>query len=319
MTKKERVVAKILGNAADKIPTGFSMHFPENLKHGDPAVKAHLDFFHETDTDILKIMNENLVPNMGQIKNPEDWKCIKSFDLTAPFMQEQIELTENILDNCEQNAFTMGTLHGITASAIHPIEAVYGYDAVRQLLADHLRENKAPVFDAMKRIAQGMCCLARKYIELGLDAVYYASLGGENCYFTDEEFAEFIEPLDKLILSEIKKAGGYSFLHICKDGLNMQRYKNYVDCTDVVNWGVYEVPFTIEQGKKLFPGKTIMGGLANRSGVLVDGTDEELEKSVREIIAEYGSEKFILGADCTIPTELPYNRIKKITEIVRAI
>ena len=53
-----------------------------------------------------------------------------------------------------------------------------------------------------------MCQLSQKYIEMGLDGVYYAALGGEKHYFTDDEFAECIEPYDKQILRAVKEADG---------------------------------------------------------------------------------------------------------------
>ena len=119
-----------------------------------------------------------------------------------------------------------------------------------------------------------------------------------------------MEPFDRQILTAIREAGGDIFLHMCKNNLNMQRYRNYQDLCDVVNWGVYEVPFSLEEGRKLFPNATIMGGLANRSGVLVDGTIEELQAAVRKLIADFGSTGFILGADCTLPTDIPVERIR---------
>lgn len=310
MNKKERVIAAINGREVDRVPAGFSLHFPRQAAFDEAGVQSHLEFFAATDTDILKIMNENLVPDMGTIVSPNDWKNIKTISLNDPFMVRQIEMTKRILEKCDASAFTLGTLHGITASAIHPSEQKYGYDGVRRLLCAHLRENKAPVLDAMKRIADGMCLLAEKYIELGLDGVYYAALGGERHFFTDDEFEEYIAPYDKMILSAVRRAKGSGFLHICKENLNMNRYKGYDAFADVVNWGVYETHFSLEEGKKLFPEAAIMGGLANRSGVLVDGAPEELKQAVRALISSFGKKRFILGADCTLPTEIPYDRIR---------
>jgi len=62
-----------------------------------------------------------------------------------------------------------------------------------------------------------------------------------------------------------------------------------------------------------------MGGLANRSGVLVNGSDEELVQAVRDILASQGKLKFILGADCTLPTDIDYRRIKLICDTARSI
>ena len=118
-----------------------------------------------------------------------------------------------------------------------------------------------------------------------------------------------MEPFDLRIMDAARAAGGDVFLHICKDNLNMDRYRKYGAHCDVVNWGIYEAPYSMEQGRKLFPGETIMGGLANRSGVLVDGTDAELQAAVRKIIADFQGNGLILGADCTLPTEIPYQRI----------
>lgn len=318
MTKKERVIAAIKGQEVDCIPSCFSLHFQEKAAHGEEAVNSHLQYFAETDTDILKIMNENLVPYMGEIKKAADYKKVKSISLQDDFMEKQVELTKKILNRCEPDGFTLATLHGITASAIHPLEKMgLNYDEARQLHCDLLKEDWRPVIEGMKRIADGMCQLAQKYIELGVDAVYYAALGGEYRYFTDEQFAEWIEPLDKLIMSAIHEAGGYCFLHICKDNLNMQRYKTYTSYADVINWGVYEVPFSLEDGKKLFPGKTIMGGLANRSGVLVDGPIDEIRNEVKDVITSFGRTGFILGADCTLATEQDLKKVRAAVEAAR--
>lgn len=319
MNKKERVIAAIRGDVPDHVPVGFSLHFPRTAKTVEEDLKFHLDFFRETDTDIIKIMNENLVPDFGEIRTPDDWNKIPALSLNDSFMLNQIELVKRIMDQADSDAFSLGTLHGICASAIHPIEARYGYEAVRELQVTHFRENKKPMIEAWKRIADCMANLAQKYIELGVDGVYYAGLGAERRYFTDEEFAECIETFDKQILRAVKEAGGYTFLHMCKDGLNMQRYASYKELSDVVNWGVYEAPFSIEEGRKLFGDVTVMGGLANRSGVMVDGSIDELKAASKKLIETYGKRRFILGADCTLPTEIPYERIHAIVEAAREI
>lgn len=315
MTKRERVMAAIRKETVDFVPTSFTLHF--NEKTGKEAVEAHLKFFEETDTDIIKIMNENLVPDAGEIRRPEDWNKIPTYSLKDSFMQSQLDMVKAIMEKADPEAFSVGTLHGICASAIHPIEARYGYEPVRELFCAHMRENKAPMLEAFKRITDGMCQLALAYKELGLDGIYYAALGGERHYFTDEEFAEAMEPFDKQILQVSKEAGNVNVLHMCKNNLNMNRYASYADLVDIVNWGVYEADFSLEEGRKLFPGKTIMGGLANRSGVMVDGTIEELKAESKRIVQEFGKEGFILGADCTLPTEIEYSRIKAITEAMK--
>ena len=173
MKKRERVFAAMKHEPVDRIPCYFTTHFAREAAFGQAAVEEHLKFFREVNPDIQKIMNENLVPNMGSIKTPEDWKCIRTITLKDKFMEDEIELVKRVLDRCDRDAFNIGTLHGIVASTIHPIEPDYGYMPVRQLLCSHLRQNKGPVLDAMKRIADGLCQLAGKFVELGLDGILW--------------------------------------------------------------------------------------------------------------------------------------------------
>ena len=282
---------------------------------------AHLKFFRETDTDIYKVMNENLVPDCGPIQGPEDWKNLQSLRPDAPFIQDQIALAKAIRDRWDgEEGYWLGTLHGITASGIHPYEHRMGYDAARNLLVTCLRQDEAKVLDGLKRIAECMCALAWGYKEAGMDGIYYASLGGErDRWFTAEEFARWIAPLDQLILSEIRKAGCAAVLHICKDHLDMERYRSYNSCCDAVNWGVYEAPYSIEEGRALFPGKPVMGGLANHTAPLAEGPVEDLAAEAKRLAQTYGPENFILGADCTLSTGIDRSRVRAVAQALREI
>lgn len=317
MNAKERVIAAIKKEPLTEIPSCFSLHFPQGCEEGENGVAAHLKYFEETGTDICKIMNENLLPACDNIRCGNDWKEIPTFSRDAAWLTKQMDLVKRILDQGDSGKFMMGTLHGIVASSLHLIEKTYGYDDGRLVMPEHLRQNKPAVTDVYKRVADILCVLAEEYIKAGVDAIYYAALGGEYRYFTDEEFEAHIAPLDKQVMAAIRENGGYCFLHMCKDRLNMERYSTYNAYADVVNWGIYEVPFTIEEAKKLFPGTTIMGGLANRSGVLVEGTEEEIKEEVRKIIRSTGKTGFILGADCTLPTEIEYWRVKAAADAAR--
>ena len=100
----------------------------------------------------------------------------------------------------------------------------------------------------------------------------------------------------------------FNVLHICKDNIDLDKYVGYPG--EVVNWGVYSENLSLEEGRKLFPGKVVLGGLDDRSGVLVDGTLEDIDAAVDAVIRSFGPKGFILGADCTLPTELSCARIR---------
>ena len=309
MDKRDRVKAAIRKEPVDRVPASFSLHFPRDKAFGDAAVKAHLDFYRDTDVDILKIMNENLVPLIGEFSSASDWKKVPAYNRRSRFITEQLDLVKRLRD-AEPDAYVLTTVHGVCASTIHTLEANYGYEPVRRIFAGQMRSDPQQFIDARARISDAMCELAAACIELGCDGVYYAALGGESRFYTDGEFDIAVKPFDLKILSAVREAGGDVFLHICKDGLNMERYRDYGAYSDVVNWGVYEAPFSLEDGRAMFPDAAIMGGLRNRSGVLVDGTEEEIAREVRKVISGFGKTGFILGADCTLPTDIEPWRIR---------
>lgn len=318
MNKRERVIAAIKGEKVDKVPSSFSLHFSNEEGFGQKGVDAHIKFFKETDTDIIKIMNENLVPSIYNIQKPEDWNQLKKLSIRDEFIVRQIDLVKRILDKAEDNVFSIGTLHGSVASVLHAIEDKYGYKKGREIITAHMRENSKPLLDAFSHITDIMEELAQKYIELGLDGVYLAILG-ETQYFTEEEFANNIQPFDKQILSAVKEKNGYNVLHICKDNIDLNRYKSYEDLIDVLNWGIYEGGVTLGQGRRIFPNTTILGGLENKSSVFAKENYEGVKKKVKSIIEEVGGKRFILGADCTLPPDTPYERIRQVLKAVEDI
>lgn len=308
-TKRERMLAALAGGEVDHVPAVFSVHFPKEAAAGDAAVKAHMDFYRRTDCDAVKIMNENLIPPIGRLQTLRDWEKVQAYGMDADFITKQMDLVKRILEQAGSQSYVLATIHGVCASCIHPIEAAYGYQDARRVLCDTLRQNRRLMLDVHQKVTDTMAGLAAACIRAGADGIYYAALGAEKHYYTDEEFETCIKPYDLQIMQAAAQAGGHVFLHMCKENLDMKRYQAYAPYADAVNWGVCETGVSLEEGRALFPGCTVMGGLANRSGVLVDAPEEELVRAVRALIGRFGTHKFILGADCTLPTEIPYKRI----------
>ena len=72
------------------------------------------------------------------------------------------------------------------------------------------------------------------------------------------------------------------------------------------------------EGRKLFPGKCILGGFDNNPGTLIDtASRSELREYVGKLIAENGYKGYILGADCSIPNLIDDRRVREITDAAR--
>ena len=47
---------------------------------------------------------------------------------------------------------------------------------------------------------------------------------------------------------------------------------------------------------------------------MIDGSLEDIKAETRKIINEFGRDKFIIGPDCTLTTDLPYERMQAVVE-----
>ena len=308
MTRKERVLAAVRGGVPDRVPAAFWLHFPESMHHGKQAVEAHLRFWEETETDILKVMNENLLPRQP-IATASDWRHTRPLRLDDPFVVDQLDIIKAIADAVGDETVVIATIHGVFASAFHTAFGRDNYEQKRAGLVAHYREAPAAVRAGFRAIAEGLAALVESSLQAGAQGIYYAALGGERSLFTDEEFADLIEPVDRAVLGAAQGASAFNILHICKDRVDLKRYASYQP--QVVNWAVHEGNPPLIAGRELFPESTLLGGLDDRAGVLVTGTAEEIEAAVASTIAQLGAQRFILGADCTLPTEIAYERIRQ--------
>lgn len=313
MDKKERVYAVLNGELPDRIPGGFWMHFPTEAAFGNAAVKAHLDFFEQSKTDICKVMTEHIYPYYDNIHCAMDWAKVPSYSESADFIQNQAEIIRSIAARCP-NAPIVATIHGVVASASHTLLGRPMYDRIgRYAQLYHLRLEPEIVADAYMRIAKTLCGMVRQAIKAGAEGIYYAALGGEGDGFTDKEHRTFIAPADRMVIQAAYDAGAkFVILHMCKPKVRLTRFVDY-PC-DIVNWGIEESGISLAQGRNLFPNKILLGGFNSHHGSLIDGDRSRIADDLRQIILETGSRRLILGSDCTLPGTLPYDRIAMVSD-----
>lgn len=306
MSKRENVLNLLNGKEFEYTPSGFWIHFSDEVNAAgvDAQVQAHRDFADATDMDIIKIMNENEFRSSNKVTKASEWSSIKAINKKDPIFSEQHEVMKKTLDVLDGSVYTLGTIHGVVASLSH--SSGMSYSVSPEILVQHARENKTAVLDAIKATTENILNMLVAVQDTDVDGIYYAQLGAEKHRLPREFFDEFIKPYDLMILEEIKNKK--TFLHLCKDNVDFDRFKDYP--ADVVNWAIHESEHSLKEGFEVFSDKTILGGLDDRSGELVDGSDSELMSKIDQIKKEADLSRFILGADCTLPTTIDYERIR---------
>jgi uroporphyrinogen decarboxylase len=301
MNKVERVRAALVGAAVDRVPASFWFHFTRDKAHGEASVKAHLDYYRESGVDYLKVMNEHPYRADVRIKTPADWKQVRPAPLSAPFYREQLDEIKRIADEIGGECLIVTTLFGPFASGNH---------AGNHLVTEHLKADPEPVSQGLAAIADSLAEFAVACVDAGASGIYYSAQGGEEDRFTEDEFLQYIKPHDLTVLNAVKDHGEFHLLHICG---NRIRLSLYADCpAQAVNWAVTKDNLDLKQGHELFK-RTVVGGMDDR-GIVVDGSPAEIQAAVRQVIADFGTRGFILGADCTFPTDISVANIRTAVE-----
>lgn len=307
MNKKERVMAVIRGEKPDRTPSGFWLHFPSELQKPENVVSSHLKFFSESKTDICKVMNEALLRGTDEIHTPDDYKRVALSAETRESLNLQVDNIKKICDEIGDTSLVQATIHGVVVSTHHLSLRKGFYVDNKDFFFRCMKENREALTNTFDMVADELCDLSRRCIEAGVGGIYYACLGGEKDLFTEEEFHQYVEPYERRVFEAAAGAPCFNTLHICKSGLDIARYKDLP--AQVVNWAIHENNPSLEEGAAIFADKVILGGLDDRAGVLVDGTREEIEAETHRILKQMQGRRFILGADCTLPTEIASERI----------
>ena len=303
MNKIDRVRKALMGEKPDRVPASFWFHFPPKGKvRGKESVRAHLDYFHKSGIDFLKIMNEHPYQVDIEINNPDDWRKIKPAPLESEFYQKQLDEIKMITDELGGECLTTTTIFNPFSSGNH---------ASNKLVTEHLNADPESVNIGLETIAESLAQFAVACIDAGADGIYFAAQGGEANRFEEQIFLENIKPHDLTVLNAIKERGELNITHICGEDIRLHLYSNYPG--DVINWAATaknNIPLTA--GKKLF-NRTILGGMDN-NGVIVNGPVEDIEKRVLNIVDEFGTQMLIIGADCTLPSDINIDHIHAVIE-----
>ena len=315
MNKHERIRAALKGDDVDGVPSGFWLHFPQESHTGPAAIQAHLDFYRETDVDLLKVMNEHPY-RISHVTSHDDWASWKPLPVKGTYLQQQVDLVKAVADRLSGEVPILATIHGTFISTFHasklPEETIFTHN----LATEHLRENPEAVRLGLEAISDSLIELALACLEAGADGIYYGAQGGEAHRFSEQTFLDYVKPFDLKVLNALRDKTDMLIVHVCKDKTQIPLYADYPG--DAFNWATHDGDYPLLAGRELFGKSTLLGGLDDRSGVMVDGDAAQIAAAVTDIVSTVGRRSLILGSDCTLPTDIEYGRIRTAVEAARA-
>ena len=283
------------------IPAAFFLHFDPIYHRGQAAVDKHLEYFHYTDMDFVKIQYEQVFPHIPEIQRPEDWARMPFYKLD--FYQEQLGVVEGLVKAAKSEALVLLTLYSPFMYA--------GNTTSQAMLTEHIKQDPEKVKRGMQVITDSLMQFVKECIRLGLDGFYTSTQGGEKDRFTDQAlFQECVKPYDLALMEEINRQCIFNILHVCDYQLpysDLSPFLGYPGQIVNTNLELTGGKISAQEVSNKF-GRPFMGGL-DRKGVITTGSKDEVQKAVEDVL-NMAPERFILGADCTVPSETPWDNLR---------
>jgi uroporphyrinogen decarboxylase len=306
MNKREAVLSLL--NPDQKpayIPAAFFIHFDPAYQRGQPAVDKHLEYFHYTGMDFVKIQFEHHFPHLPFIQQPHDW--VKAPLYKEDFFEEPLRVVDGLVKAAKKEALVVMTLYSPFMLACQATSD--------PLLTGHIRENPDAVKKGMQIVTESLLYFVRGCKRLGIDGFYVSTEGGEADRFKGTRlFEECVKPYDLAVWEEIRQSCLFNILHVCDYEGAYDDFTPFLDYPGhVVNCSLKleDKTLTPQEASSMF-GRPFMGGI-ERLGVIANGNPEQVRREAEKVLAG-ASERFILAADCTVPSETSWDNLKTAIE-----
>jgi len=306
MNKRDVVLSlKNPDTATPYIPAAFFLHFDPRCHRGGAAIDKHLEFFQYTEMDFVKIQYETKFPNRPEIINPADWEKMPCYG--ADFYEDAWHLVEGLVAEAGKDALVLMTLYSPFMCAGHSI----GKDALMR----HFQEDREKTKKGIEIITDSLMIFVKGCIERGIDGFYHSTQGGETDRFGGTSiFEQCIKPYDLALMEEINTRCEFNILHVC------DYWGAYTDLTPFLDYPGHVVNSSMNLGDQTLSAKEIsamfgrpfMGSL-DRHGIITTGSKSDIQASV-DAACEDAPSKFMLGADCTLPSDINWENIKTAVE-----
>jgi len=290
-TNKKEVMDQFLAGTLNPsyAPAAFFAHFGRDSKVGDAAVQAHLQFYLQTNQDILKVQFEQAAPRIETLDDARtDW-------MPEDFYRPTLEICAKLQEIAGKDVYVLPTIYN-------------PYQVARQSLGEaRIVEAAKNQPEALKHVLdsyeKALMWLVRECKAAGIEGFYTTTQGGEKKFYEIPGgfFETFIKPYDLRIMGECNKDTKVTILHICDwEGPfdDLTRFADYPGKIINTPNSLDGEPFTLEDGYVLFK-RPVLGGYDRKKEINTVG-ESEVAAMARKIFADGPKGKVMLGADCTV-------------------
>lgn len=316
MNKREWLLRVFSGEDAGHVPVGFWSHFLKGSEMSgglqDPSlIEKNLDGhrrYNETfHPDFVKAMSDGLfyrpMETFPDMHCAHDLAAVRPLKRDHPYFNACVDLAQQIRQIFGDDIL----IYYNVPAPFHHIIKKYTGTTVMHALPSCITDDPAAFRTANDALVADMITLSERVMTEGTMDGIYLSLHNDNV-FTTEQYEEFIKDGELALLRAVNTIHPYNIAHICGFAGRVNNFDVYKDYPAAVfNWSLHTTQLSIQKGKKFFDSCTcVIGGFDQIPGSLIHkGSREEIRRFVFDLLNINGSAGFVLGADCTIPSDTP--------------
>jgi uroporphyrinogen decarboxylase len=314
MTRRERVMAALRGEAVDRVPLSFWMHNFATENAVEPFVAESVRLARRFDWDYLKPQSraqcfaeawglqyrasgERAVPytrTHAPCADADGLRRLKPVEPAAGALGEQLTALRQIRVAVGPDTPIVWTVFSPMMVAPYLLRG-----GVEQALAI-AREEPAALEAALAAIAHTLVGYTRLALAAGADGLFYATNVARRDLLTAPECRRFQRPWDLSVLSAAAGAP-FNVLHVCGAGALFDEFVDYP--VQAVSWALAEGNPSLAEGRRR-TGRAAMGGLPAKP-VIATLTSEVVAARVRAAVRELNGRGLLLAPDCSIDPDTP--------------
>ncbi|GAB4530836.1 MAG: uroporphyrinogen decarboxylase family protein [Anaerolineae bacterium] len=326
MNKRERVYAALQGRPVDRLPVSIWRHFHKKDQVPEQLAQATLEFYRRYDLDLIKVTpsglyaiedwgasirnadDDNTPPRLKRpvIEDPQDWRELEALSVEQGALGRELQAIAAIRDELGQrDAPVLMTLFSPLTLAFK-----LAGEAVQQ----HLRDHPGDLHFGLATIAETTARFGAAALAAGADGIFFATQLARSSIFTVEEYHDFGERYDLIVLEYLTPQTDLIVLHLHGNDVFFDLVNYYP--VAAVSWHDREGTPSLRDAMARTR-KTLMAGLDR--DLLATGSPEEVAEQVRDALRQTGGVGLILAPACVIPPETPEANLQAIVETAHAM
>lgn len=317
ISKKDRLLASIKGEIADRPAVALWRHFPVDDQNPRTLAEATISFQVTYDFDFIKV-------------SPSSSYCIRDWGVedrwqgssegTREYTRRVIDGSQGwrSLEKLEPQSGSLGAqleclqiLHGKIGQEVPYIQTIFSPLAQAKNLAGaerllvHLHQDPEDVLLGLEVITQTTITFIEEAKRLGISGIFYAIQHGSYRYFDREGYAQYAEPFDHRIL-EAASDLWLNVLHLHGEDIFFDLAEQYP--VQVVNWHDRETPPDLAAGKGRLRA-AVCGGISRQEALVLGNPEIVRQQAIGALQALEGGHGLILGTGCVVPIIAPHGNL----------